>query len=211
MLTSHELNQNNKPKAKGCNWSIVLDYEMKFKHDIEVSMCLGTWCSLCSSHPACEVIHPSVSTKNYLFSFTSANPTLDPLHLIIVCTLFYMYWLEKRGHYMWWYFTCIHVSKFENPLYYVYIFLQDLFSMNILDHVFLSHVVSTIFVSDLPMYQPHILYIWSIFWWGHQICSEMDTKTYPLSIKETSFVILSYWISCARYPNFHHWVTDTRH
>ena len=49
MLNSHELNQNNKPKAKACNLSIVLDYEMKLKYDIEVCLCLGTQCSLCSS------------------------------------------------------------------------------------------------------------------------------------------------------------------
>ena len=46
MLNSHELNQNNKPKAKACNWSIVLHYEMKFKYDIELNLCLGTQCSL---------------------------------------------------------------------------------------------------------------------------------------------------------------------
>ena len=42
MLNSNELNQNNKPKAKAYNWSIVLDCEMKFKYDLDVSLCLGT-------------------------------------------------------------------------------------------------------------------------------------------------------------------------
>ena len=47
MLNLHEMNQNNKPKAKVCNWNIVLNYEMKFKYDIEVSLCFSTQCSLC--------------------------------------------------------------------------------------------------------------------------------------------------------------------
>ena len=42
IIISHELNQNNKPKAKACNWSIVLEGELKFKYDIEVGLCLGT-------------------------------------------------------------------------------------------------------------------------------------------------------------------------
>ena len=33
MLYSHDLNQNNKPKAKACICSIVLDYEMKSRYD----------------------------------------------------------------------------------------------------------------------------------------------------------------------------------
>ena len=59
LWSSHEQNRNNKPKAKACNWSIILYYNMKFKYDIEVTLCLGTWCSLCSSQPSCKVIHPS--------------------------------------------------------------------------------------------------------------------------------------------------------
>ena len=55
--------------------------------------------------------HPSniFQQKNYLFSSTSTNPILDLLPLVIVSTLFYMYVPDKRGHYMWWYFTCKHV------------------------------------------------------------------------------------------------------
>ena len=41
------MNQNNKPKAKVCNWNIVLNYDMKFKYDVEVSLCFSTQCSLC--------------------------------------------------------------------------------------------------------------------------------------------------------------------
>ena len=42
----------------------------------------------------------------------STNPTLDPLPLVIVSTLYYINWLDKRGHNMWWYCTCKHVSLF---------------------------------------------------------------------------------------------------
>ena len=38
MLNSPELNQNNKLKAKACNWSVVFD-EMQFKYDGEASLC----------------------------------------------------------------------------------------------------------------------------------------------------------------------------
>jgi hypothetical protein len=75
-------------------------------------------------------------TENYLFSFTSTYPTLDRLHLVIISTLFYMYWLDKRGHYMWCYFTCKHVSLFKKPLILYVCFLQNLSIMNILNPIF---------------------------------------------------------------------------
>ena len=59
MLNSHELNQNIKPKAKGCNRSIVLDCELKFKYDIEVSLCLGTQCCLCLQNLEIHKVPPS--------------------------------------------------------------------------------------------------------------------------------------------------------
>ena len=53
-----------------------------------------------------------LTIENYLSSSTSTYPTLDPLPPVIVATLSHMRWLDKRGHYMWWYFTCKHVSLF---------------------------------------------------------------------------------------------------
>ena len=115
---------NNKIKATACNWNIVLHCEIKFKYGIEVNLCFGTQCTLCSSRPTCKILHPSFFNINHLFSSTSTYPTLGPLPLVIVSMLFYMYWLNKKGHYMWWYFTCKHVSLFLNPVYNMYVVLQ---------------------------------------------------------------------------------------
>ena len=38
----------------------------------------------------------------------------------------------------------------------MYVFLQNLPAMKILNPIFLSHVVSTIFASDLPVFQMHV-------------------------------------------------------
>ena len=38
ILNSHELNQNNKLKEKACNWSIVLDCEMKSNKVLKFSL-----------------------------------------------------------------------------------------------------------------------------------------------------------------------------
>ena len=73
--------------------------------------------------------HPSkyFLQKNYLFSSANKNPTLDPLSLVIVSMLFYMYWLDKRGHYMWWYFSCKHGTLFKKTLHYIYIYIYFIF------------------------------------------------------------------------------------
>ena len=114
---------------------------------IEVKLCFGTQCSLCSSQPACEVIHPSFFNKILLYnSFTSPDPTLDPLTLVIFSTLFYMYRLDKRGHHMWRYFTCKHVSLLKNSIHYMYV--SKFIYNEYIRPYFLSLVVSTTFTSD---------------------------------------------------------------
>ena len=92
----------------------------------------------------------ALSTENDLFSSTCTDLTLDPLPFVMVFMLFYMYWLDKRGHYMWWYFTCKHVSLFWNPLYYMYVFCKILCTMNILEPI----CYHTLFLRFLPVTSP---------------------------------------------------------
>ena len=120
-LTHMNYIKTNKSKANACNWSIVLDCEMKCKHEIKVSLCLGTQCSLSSTYQHAKASIQVFSEENYLFSFTSIDPTLHLLPLVIVSTFIYMYWLDKWSHNMWCYSTCKHVSLFWNSLYYMYV------------------------------------------------------------------------------------------
>ena len=92
-------------------------------------------------------------TKSDLFSSTSIDPTLNPLPLVIVFMLYYMYWLDKRGHYMWWYFTCKRFSLFETPYIKCMIFLQNLSTMYIVDPIFYR----MLFLRFLPVTPPRKL------------------------------------------------------
>ena len=87
--------------------------------------------------------------KSYLLSSTSTESTLDPLPLVIISMLFYMYRLDKEV------IICdgnLHVNLFYyNKTPYItctFFFLQNSSTMSILDPFFLLHIVSTIFASD---------------------------------------------------------------
>ena len=54
----------------------------------------------------------------------------------IVATLFYMYWLDKRGHCMWCYFTCKHVSSFYTPHIICMFFAKFIYNVYIRPYFF---------------------------------------------------------------------------
>ena len=114
-----------------------LKHCLRLWNEIHIWFQIGYVGSITFKKPICKVTHPSFFNKKFLFSSTSTNSTLDPLPRVSVCTLFYMCWLDKRGHYMWWYFTCKHVALFKNPLYYMYfdcrIYLQFFIPRGIYD------------------------------------------------------------------------------
>jgi hypothetical protein len=68
MLNLHEMNQNNKPKAKVCNLNIVVNSEIKFKYDIEVSLCFSTQCSLCLQNLQFHKVYKSYTSGKCIIS-----------------------------------------------------------------------------------------------------------------------------------------------
>jgi hypothetical protein len=68
MLNLHEMNQNNKPKAKVWNLNIVVNSEMKFKYDIEVSLCFSTQCSLCLQNLQFHKVYKSYTSGKCIIS-----------------------------------------------------------------------------------------------------------------------------------------------
>ena len=122
--------------------------------------------------------HPShlFQQKNYLFSSTYTDPTLDPLPLVIIFIIFYINWLDKRGHYMWWYFSCEHGSLFLNPPYYMYILWKIDLQWNLL------HVVSTIFASDLPVEWAHHDIVSCLIWMNLLVLKIFENVIITLSM-----------------------------
>ena len=97
---------------EGCNPNNALNFSIPTCRYRTLTPHWICWFSnIQASQPAKSSIQFFFNKKN-LFSPTSTYLTLDPLPLVIISTLFYMNWLDKRGHYMWWYCTCKHVSLF---------------------------------------------------------------------------------------------------
>jgi hypothetical protein len=77
-----------------------------------------------------------------------------------------IFYVQKTWkYYMWWYFTCKHVSLFQNPLFYMYIFYKNYLQW-IYWTLFFIASCSSIFVSELPE------------WWELRI----QRQWFPLSL-----------------------------
>ena len=124
-------------------------------------------------------------TPSYIDAYTCAQDLGGalPSYICIHVHSGPIYWgviyLAKKSI-RWWYFTCEHVSLFQNPLYYMYIF-YIFYLQWILWTYFLSHVVSKIFARDPPepSSSPSIQDAWAVVVWS----SNKSVYAYMFMIK----------------------------
>ena len=82
--------------GKGCKSNLALEFPLSAHGWRPVTPHWICWFSNVQAHQLVKSSIQAFSMQNYLFASTSTNPTLDPLPLVIVSTLLYMYWLDKK-------------------------------------------------------------------------------------------------------------------